>query len=42
MDGTDKQTVFAALSYLLSYPDEEWRKNVPNGSRSSAKSSMKR
>lgn len=26
MDGTDKQTVFAALSYLLSYPDEEWRK----------------
>ena len=26
MNGTDKQTVFAALSHLLSYPDEEWRK----------------
>ncbi|MBG9915051.1 nitrate reductase molybdenum cofactor assembly chaperone [Bacillus sonorensis] len=25
MDATDKQAVFAALSYLLSYPDEEWR-----------------
>ncbi|NPC92926.1 nitrate reductase molybdenum cofactor assembly chaperone [Bacillus sp. WMMC1349] len=26
MEVTEKQTVFAALSYLLSYPDEEWRK----------------
>ncbi|QHZ47083.1 nitrate reductase molybdenum cofactor assembly chaperone [Bacillus sp. NSP9.1] len=26
MDATDKQAVFAALSYLLSYPDEQWRK----------------
>ncbi|MFT0800979.1 nitrate reductase molybdenum cofactor assembly chaperone [Bacillus swezeyi] len=25
MDATDKQAVFAALSYLLSYPDEDWR-----------------
>lgn len=29
MNTTDRQITFSALSYLLSYPDEEWRAEHP-------------
>ncbi len=30
MNTTDRQITFSALSYLLSYPDEEWRAELPD------------
>lgn len=30
MNTTDRQMTFAALSILLSYPDEEWRAGLPD------------
>ncbi|MCY7909270.1 nitrate reductase molybdenum cofactor assembly chaperone [Bacillus inaquosorum] len=30
MNTTDQQITFSALSYLLSYPDEEWRAELPD------------
>lgn len=30
MNTTDRQITFSALSCLLSYPDEEWRAELPD------------
>lgn len=30
MNTTDRQITFSALSTLLSYPDEEWRAEIPD------------
>lgn len=30
MNTTDRQMTFSALSSLLSYPDEEWRAEIPD------------